>query len=250
MIASRVSREAGLAVMLGRSSRKRKHGNLRLQPAIGARNAQTSSVASSWIVLYVGIVTAPYIGGCQAPTNARNDQAPMPMLAIWRERARSADAEVLLAVWESGAIVFSDEAHTTTMRRAEVDKKKIVECVNTIRTAGFFHFPPSNSRHFGPDSDYVVVAGRDGANLQILASWHELWSANERVVVTDAGIVFLEGRSKEDYRLDPESPYGQFRSLWDTAKSNMLALVPDNSAPFHDKGGEIVKQLRRMMKDR
>ena len=248
MITSRASRESGLAGILDESARNHKKGSLRLRVAVRARNAQTTSGPSSWIVLSVGIVSALIIGGCQAARNAPNDQTPI--LAIWRERVSSADAEVLLTVWENGAIVFSDEAHTTTMRRAEVNKKKIVQCVSAIRAAGFFDFPSRNTRYFGPDSDYVVVAGRDGANLQVFASWHERWLANDKVVVTDAGVVALEGRSKEDYRLDPESPYGRFRSLWDTAKSYMLALVPDNSAPFHDEGGKILEQLRRMTKDR
>lgn len=162
-------------------------------------------------------------------------------------------ALLTLAVWKEGRVVFARErAGQTEHREGRVSADAVTRSLKRLREAGAFELPYENAWHSGPDSDVVVLYARDSDDELKFGSWHEIFERDGRNVVNSSGVHPLRGPKRERLLGPPNSPYAEFRRIWEITKREMLALVPDESRPFegdwealYERIGEVSFELQR-----
>ncbi len=199
-----------------------------------------------------------FLTGCR--TVERQDQPAVEGTArpvavmVWNHPPRPSGTvhapheALVVAVWSDGQIVFRGTSPDGTphLRRGRIGGGAVDACMARLRSQGFFAFPKPTMHYMGPDAAYVKLWVRDGSRQRAFDSWHENWADNDKVVVTSAGVIALEGRPKEQFLDPPDSEYARFRRLWDKTKATLLALIPEESEPYGGDEEELVEQLRRL----
>lgn len=79
---------------------------------------------------------------------------------------------------------------------------------------------------FGPDSGYISIKLINGKDEIHLASWHPLYEANPKLVVTSHGVTALDGRKREDVLKADKAWYQDMRRIFDEILSYAKSRGP------------------------
>ena len=79
----------------------------------------------------------------------------------------------------------------------------------------------------GPDARHTSLVVRSGdREIVRLASWHELFEADPRLVVTATGVQPLGTRSRDSVFEGQPAEYRRFRSRWNKMRERLRQLLP------------------------
>jgi hypothetical protein len=135
----------------------------------------------------------------------------------------------LLQMWIDGRIAWSDDIvrgglplHTATIEPAAV-----IGAIETIRNSVLLGGSWTGEVRTGPDAEVTTAQVRDGETLIVdVASWHEGFEADPRLVVTATGVEPLDGRSREAVLAQQPADYRLFRQRWDEVLNRLRRLIP------------------------
>ncbi len=147
-----------------------------------------------------------------------------------RRREPPVRIRVIVAVWSSGRIVWSEDVINggPPYKTGRVRMTRLKEFLRSIESEGLFEDMGLRLSHTSPDSVYTSVVVRDGPKYLAMHSEHELWEARPEFVGTSRGIEVLEGRNREDVWDEWAADYMLFRWFWEEVKEGMLSLIPED----------------------
>lgn len=159
-------------------------------------------------VMYQSVSARPHLGGISPWVNTR----------------------VIFAVWRDGSVVWSSNgpAGGPPYMEASIDRERVADRLEDIyeRAARSYGEEDVDIAHYGPDSSFTVMLLWDHPKTIQLSSWHELYGANTNLVVTDAGIESLNGRSRESVMAQASPDYREFLEVWSSIREAAHSLIP------------------------
>lgn len=136
--------------------------------------------------------------------------------------------EPLLRVWSDGRITWSDDniSGGSPLQTARIDPAAIADTIAAIRS-GLPEGRWIGEVRTGPGSAVTTVRVRDeDVSIVDVASWHERFEADPRLVVTATGVEPLGDRRREVVLAQQPADYQRFRRQWDDVLGRLRRLVP------------------------
>jgi hypothetical protein len=96
--------------------------------------------------------------------------------------------------------------------------------------------PLARKSYFGPDSAHTVIMASTPRGRFELASWHEQFEGNDRVVVTEAGAMVVESE-RDNKAVVPSGEYAAFLTAWNEIRGGIKSLVPSDGDEFRPPPG-------------
>ena len=141
----------------------------------------------------------------------------------------SVDGAHLLQVYDDGRLEWSEDQinGAPPLHHARIDPARMARVISEIRTSELVGGSWTGEVHTGPDArkTSVVVRGGDGVIVDV-ASWHELFEADPRLVVTSTGVQPLGERTREAVLAQEPADYRRFRRRWDFVLGRLRSLIP------------------------
>ena len=135
----------------------------------------------------------------------------------------------LLRVWSNGRIDWSGDTVRagSPLQTATIDPAKVAGAIAAIRGSPLRGGRWIDEIRTGPDAKVTTVRVRDGETpIVYVGSWHELFEADPRLVVTAGGVEPLDGRSRKSVLAQQPVEYRLFRRRWDEVLGRLRSLVP------------------------
>jgi hypothetical protein len=135
----------------------------------------------------------------------------------------------LLQVWADGRIAWSVDTVRggLPLRTAMIEPAAVIGAIGAIRNGALPGGHWTDEVRTGPGAEMTTVRVRDGNTLIVdVASWHERFETDPRLVVTAAGVEPLNGRSREAVLAQQPAEYRLFRQRWDNLRSHLCRLIP------------------------
>jgi hypothetical protein len=201
-------------------------------------------------------ITAVFVtAGCGALYSRADEQPRDPgkvrpitqaesVLAVYRENlgeASDGTPALIFAAWPDGYVVWSKDRIQGggPYQAGKVEFQKIAAILARFGTDGLFADDKLNRAHFGPDSPCITVLIKSGKKQVKMRSWHELFEASDKLVVTSHGVESRDNaRRLEVFRKEP-ADYLFFRFVWSETRSRLTELIPSKGTL---SAGKLVMQ--------
>ena len=96
---------------------------------------------------------------------------------------------------------------------------------------------------FGPDSEVTRIrVALDGKSKE-MASWHELFEGNPKLVVTDRGVEVLGERSRQEVEAGVSDEYRNFLDRWNRIRKAVRDCIPARGEPVEVLPEEILANI-------
>ena len=135
----------------------------------------------------------------------------------------------LLQVWSDGRIAWSGDTVSggSPLQTATIEAAAVADAIEAIRSSALRGGCWIGEVRTGPDADVTSVRVWDGDTLIVdVASWHERFEADPRLVVTATGVEPLGGRSREAVLAQQPPEYRLYRQRWTEVVDRLRRLVP------------------------
>jgi hypothetical protein len=181
------------------------------------------------LLLLLLIALLPFV-----PASRGNEETPPAIVLEVDGFGKGAEHGVIVAVWPDGVIVWSgdQEKGGPPYRTGAVDAAKLRDFLARLEKDGVFKKDADFLVHLGPDSDFHSILLRSGKKSVALRSWHELFEANPKLVVTSHGVTSLDGQKRDDLLRADKKEYQEFRKLWGEIRSFTKELIPKEGKPY------------------
>lgn len=179
---------------------------------VGAQQTHPSPTTRPAVAIYV-------VAGMPAPT---------------LEPTAPAGPKVILAAWEDGQIVWSEDAIRggPPYRTGRFDPKSLAQLTDDLGRQGAFDKKELARPKYGPDSSYTVVRIVGGRQRLEMQSWHELFEQNPKLIATAGGITPLDGRDREEVLRNQPAEYREYRSIWSGIRTATKSWIPEDGKPW------------------
>lgn len=160
----------------------------------------------------------------------------LPVLMIYRDALNTEPSRNNLqcAVWPNGTIVWRDGR---SLLQSRVEPAKIDALLQRLHAEGVFGDGNTYFANVGPESSvFDVIQIRLSDRSLKLASWHERFAQNPRVVVTSRGVESLDGRDPEEVLRFDAPEYYRFRKIWSEIRDAVRSWQPTRGEVFE---GEV-----------
>ncbi|MCC6409340.1 MAG: hypothetical protein IT453_19435 [Planctomycetes bacterium] len=137
-----------------------------------------------------------------------------------------------VAVWDDGTVVWSREGGSgeRTLLRGRVEPERVAAAVRAI--AARIETVPSGERSYRvPDSGFDRIAVRGERGWLELASAHEGFEQNPKLVALDHGITAVDERGRAAMLEEASEGFRALRAAWADARRELEALVPPTGEP-------------------
>ncbi|MEO8597316.1 MAG: hypothetical protein ABI759_28615 [Candidatus Solibacter sp.] len=112
-------------------------------------------------------------------------------------------------------------------RLGSVDPERVATFIEQLRSRELPGGKWVGQRYTGPDAEATGILVRDGdENIVDVASWHDNFEEDSRLVATATGIVPLDGRTRDEVLAGQPQAYREFRQRWDRVMGLIRELVP------------------------
>jgi hypothetical protein len=192
-------------------------------------------VTAGWGTLYCRAGEQPRdVGKVRPITEAET------VLAVYRENlgvGSDGTPALIFAAWPDGYVVWSKDRVQggAPYQSGNGDPQKIAALLARFGTDGLFADDKLNQAHFGPDSAFISVLIKSGKKQVKMRSWHELFEASDKLVVTSHGVESPDNpRRLEVLRKEP-ADYLFFRFVWSETRSRLTDLIPSKGTASADK---------------
>ena len=166
-------------------------------------------------------------------------QSLRPVIAVyWDCRAsRPGKGEtfpVIVAIWNDGTIIWSKEPVNggAPYFKGHIEPKELTQTLTVIREK--VKDKEFKKFNVGFDSAYTRIAIDDAESPLFMASWHEGFESNPKLVDTANGITSLDGRDRKAVWEKQPEEYKTFRAVWAYIKESALALIPKEGEAVQD----------------
>jgi hypothetical protein len=168
-----------------------------------ARKVETAILVSTMAIFLTADCGTLCCRGNEQPPDARKVR-PITnadsVMAVYRENlgdASDATPALIFAAWPDGYVVWSKDRVQggAPYQVGKADPKKIAALLARFGTDGLFADNKLNQAHFGPDSAFITVLIKSGKSQVKMRSWHELFEASDKLVVTSHGAESLDGHA-------------------------------------------------------
>lgn len=134
---------------------------------------------------------------------------------------------LLLGLWEDGRLVWSADPvfGGAPYREAQLDPMRVDGVLRCFALL-FDRWDGEVLEQHPPGAEHVELICSVGGQDRRMASWHEQFEADEGLVVTQDGVLLLDGRSREEVLAASTSDYLRFRVLWNDVRRVMAGLAP------------------------
>lgn len=158
-----------------------------------------------------------------------------PAIAVMIERFGTKQ-DVLAAVWPDGSIIWSEDREdgSPPFLTAKIDPAKTAAFLAKLEKDGVFK-KTDGLFHLGPDASYHRIELLSGKKHVALASWHELFERNPKLVVSSHGVSSLDGRTREQVMREDVPSYRDFRTLWKEIRDFTTGLIPKKGEPYQEE---------------
>jgi hypothetical protein len=182
-------------------------------------------------LLLVIALLFPLIGRCAEA---------VPAIAVFTESmglvAPGTDSgpHFLTTVWSDGRIVWSRDQQSggAPYLVARIEPARVQELLNQFDERGVFKKPGLRRSWFGPDSSYHAICLTAGNRKTRLATWHELFERNPKLVVINGGVTSLDGRNRDEVIHNDTKEFQEFRRVWSDLRSAITSLIPADGEPY------------------
>ena len=188
-------------------------------------------IMRSAFVSFLVVVSAAAVCGAEPKTKVRPITEAESVLAVyhddWGLGSRGGPG-IIFAAWPDGHVVWSDDhlKGGPPYRTGDVDPKKVTALLARFAKDGLFADKKLNQSNFGPDSSFITVFVKSGKKQVKMASWHELFEATEKTVVTHNGVSGLEGQRRLDVLRKEPADYLFYRFVWSETRGRLNELIP------------------------
>jgi hypothetical protein len=137
--------------------------------------------------------------------------------------------EPLLQVWSDGRIAWSGDAISggSPLQTARIDPAAVTGAIAAIRNSALSGGRWIGDVRTGPGSPVTTVRVTDEDVLIVdVASWHERFEADPRLVVTAGGVEPLGTRRREAVLAQQPGDYQLFRRQWEDVLGRLRRLIP------------------------
>lgn len=143
-------------------------------------------------------------------------------------RGSSGGPKVIASVWGDGSMVWSKDSLNggPPYFTAKLKPDDVAAVFKSIDNAGAFEFPKEQRSHFGPDSQFTTILVRRGGKELKLASWHELYEANGKLIAAAHGLTGLDDRKLIPALAKEPAEYLHFRMTWLELRLAVANLIP------------------------
>ncbi len=160
-----------------------------------------------------------------------------PLITIYTEPsglsardARDAGPKIVVAVWEDGEVVWSQDAVSggPPYRIGRCAPEKVKAFIEDLERKAVFGDEALGRPNFGPDSSFTTIQIDAGHRRLKMQSWHELYERGGKVVAASYGLTPLEGKTIESFlKTEPES-YQKYRRIWSAIRTAITSFIPDS----------------------
>ncbi len=181
-----------------------------------------------FLLLFTALLL-PHIGRCGEAT---------PAIAVFIESMGRAAADsgphFLTVVWSDGRVVWSRDQQSggAPYLTARIEPARVRELLRQFDQRGVFRKPGLRRLWFGPDSSFHAICLSSGNQETRLATWHELFERNPKLVVINGSVTSLDGRSRDELIRNDTKEFQEFRRVWSDLRVAITALVPANGKPY------------------
>lgn len=172
-------------------------------------------------------------GGAAEPTNVADE----PLVAIYTAggmRPTPAEEHVILLIWPDGRATWSEKpiAGGPPYQGGHIKPAALKDALAKLEKQGLFNDETLRRAHYGPDAGYTVIKIHDGSRSLRMASWHELYEVNPKVVATAGGLTGIGNRTREEILSEQPEDYRRYRSAWRTIRETFAVLLPPAGTPI------------------
>ena len=151
---------------------------------------------------------------------------------------------LLLGLWADGRLVWSEDpvfggAPYLEARLGPTRLSSVLRCFALL----FDRWDGDVLEHHSPGADHVVLICRVAGRDRRMASWHEIFERDADLVVTQDGVVVLDGRPREVVLATRSADYLRFRVLWSDVR-RLMAGLPPAEAPESAGDGYVLPAPR------
>ena len=191
---------------------------------------RTSSMNRAFLLLSLAILS-PFIGRCAEA---------VPAIAVLTESiglvAPGTDSgpHFLTVAWRDGRIVWSrnQQSGGAPYLTARIEPARITELLKQFEARGVFTKPGLRRSWLGPDSSSHAICLSSGNRQTRLATWHELFERNPKLVVVNGGVTSLDGRNRDEVIRNDTKEFQEFRRVWSDLRAAITALIPADGEPY------------------
>jgi hypothetical protein len=141
------------------------------------------------------------------------------------------DGATVLKVDHDGNIEWSEDQVNggPPMHHAHVDADEVKRVITEVRDLVGGEW--TGESQAGPDSRSTTVMVHDGSKQIVnVASWHELFESDQRLVATSTGVQPLGVRTRDAVLKEDKDDYKEFRRRWEIVTSKLRSLIPADNA--------------------
>ena len=151
-----------------------------------------------------------------------------PAIAVTIQIHEEPKPHILAAIWPDGTIIWSEDQKNggPPYLTAKIDAAKLTAFLAKLEKESVFKKTADGVFQTGPDSSYHRIDLLSGKKHGSLASWHELFERNPKLVVSSHGVSSLDGRTREQVMREDEQAYRDFRTLWKEIRDFTRGLIP------------------------
>jgi hypothetical protein len=137
---------------------------------------------------------------------------------------------LLMAAWDDGTVVWRPDPEVIEMHCARVDPARVAEVRDQI-FANVRSVAPDRRRYTFPDTTITWIDARHVGETLTLASAHEHFEDDPRLVALDRGITTVDARGREVMLAECAPDYLAFRDAWSRTRASAASLVPAEGTP-------------------
>ncbi len=153
---------------------------------------------------------------------------------------------LLVAIWRDGKIIWSgDQAKGgAPLLTARIEGEKVRQLLQRWSADIELDQKKFPRGYLGPDSSFHTITLQLEKERIELASWHELFEDNPKLVAMP-GITPLDGQTREEALKKAPKAFLRFREVWKDIRTSVGALLPATGDAFD---GEISLKTKPIKK--
>lgn len=202
-------------------------------PELQGRGSSVATTGGASTESFCVRITTNSIGESVTPLDA---QPPAPCDSL------------ILVIDKDGVAFWSDDrvGGGPPIRTAALDRDQLDDTLREIDKLVDWSDETLSQAQFGPNSSWTQITLAIAGRRLEMASWHELYESNGRVVATHHGLTALAGRDKDAVLAEQPAAYRQYRKTWAEIRDRLNRLLPsDANAATEDELHSLARQLRR-----
>lgn len=176
-------------------------------------------------------------------------ETEVPVASVYREEVGFSrpfqppvdEPQVIVAFWKDGRAVWSADnlEGGPPYQAGRIDPGLLATALSECEAAGVFREPALRQTYYPVDSSYTVLVLVHGPRLLHMASCHELFESNPKLVATAYAVEPLEGRSRKAVLASQPKTYRRFRTAWKDIRARLTALIPTEGGAAIDAHFEL-----------